>query len=150
MLREGGVAEHRLGAGEFRHPGEVVRHAAKIRRHPDGAEPEAGEHALEQLVAVLRLHQHPVPLADPALVRQHGRHRLHPPVEVAPGPDPFAPDEGGRVRQPPRLLLDQMRKVHGACAEGGDGGGYHALLSLQAMKLSMSSTGVVVAEYLSR
>ena len=53
------------GAGGLRQVGDLVGGLAEVRRHVDRADAEAGEHRLEHLVAVLRLHEDAVALPTP-------------------------------------------------------------------------------------
>ena len=103
VLGKVAVADHAGRAARLRQIGDLVRRLAEVRRHPDGAEPEAGEHRFEHLVAVLGLHQHAVSLSDP-LCGKRCRHRIDAPVEIRPCPVALAPDEADLVRMPARRL----------------------------------------------
>ena len=111
VLGKVAVADHAGCAARLRQIGDLVRRLAEVRRHPDGAEPEAGEHRFEHLVAVLGLHQHAVSLSDP-LCGKRCRHRIDAPVEIRPCPAALAPDEADLVRMPARRLPQEMRQVH--------------------------------------
>src|SRR5438105_2715262 len=51
------------GAGEI---SDLLSGQTEICRHPNGAEPKAGEHRFEKLIRILRLHQDAVRLAHAA------------------------------------------------------------------------------------
>ncbi len=111
MLRKVAVADHGGCAARLCQIGHLARSLAKIRRHPNGAEPEAGEHGFEHLIAVLRLHQHTISLPD-SLGRKSRRHGIDAPVEIGPCPRALAPDEACFRPMPPRRLAEEMGKVH--------------------------------------
>ena len=105
------MADHGGGAARLAEIGDLTRRLPEVRRHPDRAEPEAGEHRLEHLVAVLGLHQDAVALPH-APGGQCRRHGVDPPVELGPGPGRVAPDEADLVPVAPRRLAQEMREVH--------------------------------------
>ena len=113
------LPHHRHRPARLRQERHLVRHLAEIDRNPYGSEPEAGEHALHQLVAVTRLHQHPV--APPDAARgQRRRHRVDPAVHLDPAPAPLAPNQAEPIRMPPRRLAQEMREVHHSLGHGQD------------------------------
>ena len=111
------MADHRRGTARLAEIGDLVRRLAEIRRHPDRAEPEAREHRLEHLVAILGLHQDAVALLH-APRGQRRRHRVDAPVELGPGPGRIAPDEADLVPVAPRRLAQEMGEVHDPLRDG--------------------------------
>ena len=105
------VAQERSGAGGGREPGHFVRHQAEVGRHPDRAQTKGCEHRPEHLVAVLRVDQDAVALADAARA-QCRRQRRHRSIDLAPGPGPVAPDEALAVAMPPCVLGQEMGQIH--------------------------------------
>ena len=103
MVGEIGVAEHRAraaGGGEMRH---LLRGLTEIGGHPDRAKAETGEHGLDHLHAVLRLHQHPVALGQ-AKRRQRRRQRVDARVNLAPRPCARAAGDADMVGEAPRAV----------------------------------------------
>ena len=91
-----GMADHGGGAARLAEIGNLTRRLPEVRRHPDRADPEAGEHRLEHLVAVLGLHQDAITFLH-ASGDQCSRHRVDPPVKLGPGPGRIAPDKADVV-----------------------------------------------------
>jgi hypothetical protein len=111
VLGEIALADHCGGAARLRQIGDLARGLAEVGRHPDRAQAKAGEHRLEHLVAVLRLHQDALALGHP-VGRQRGRHGSHPPVDLGPCPGRIAPSEADLLPVAASGLTHEMRKVH--------------------------------------
>jgi len=99
--------------------GDLVRRLAEVRRNPHGAQAEAGEHRLEHLVAVLGLHQNAVAFRD-AVGGERGRHGVHAPVDLGPGPSRVAPGERNLPAIAAGRLPDEMGEVHDPPGNRGD------------------------------
>ena len=117
VFRKIAMTDHRRGAARLAEIGHLARRLPEVRRHPDRAEPEAGEHRLEHLVAVLGLHQDAVALLH-ASGGQCRRHRVDPSVELGPGPGRIPPDEADLVAVAPRRLTQEMGEVHDPLGNG--------------------------------
>jgi len=113
MVRKFSAANHGGSAARFGEIGDFIRRQTKIGRHPDRAEPKAREHALEHLIAVLRLHQDAVALPYAARGKHHS-HRVHATVELRPGPAPLAPDQSNLAGVTLRRLAQELREIHHA------------------------------------
>ena len=111
MLREGGVADHQLGAARRGEIGDLVGRLTKIRRHIDRADAKTGEHRLEHLIAVLGLHQDAVALFDTEALDQRRRDRADPAVELGPSPGRVSPDEGRALLQAASGLGQEMGEI---------------------------------------
>jgi hypothetical protein len=119
---EGDPAEESDRAARPRQVGHLVRRLAEVARNPDRAQPKAGEHGFEHLVAVDRLHQDAISLDDLELRRERRRDCVDAAVERAPRPLPLPPDESYSVAIAPRRLGDQVAQVHHARAYPAWGG----------------------------
>ena len=113
MVGKISAADHGGGAARFSEISDFIRRQTEIGRHPDRAEPKAGEHALEHLIAVFRLDEDAVALAYAARGKRCA-HRVHAPVELRPGPAPLAPDQSNLIGIAPRRLAQEMREIHHA------------------------------------
>ena len=91
-----GLAEEQpwpRSAGQMDH---LVRHEAEIGRDPHGAEPECREHGPEHLVAVLRVHEDAVALADAVRAMQGCGQPMRRSSSSRPRPRALAPHSPSR------------------------------------------------------
>ena len=111
IFREVGLAEEDPRPGHFGHVGHVVRHHAKVCRHPDPADPEGGQHRLQHLIAVLAVHQHRFARLDAKLEQRAGQCR-YPPVQLRPAPGLLTPHQCSALRKAPGVLREEVSEVH--------------------------------------
>ena len=107
------AADHRRRAARLGEVGDLARRLAEVGRHPDRAQAKAGEHRLEELVAVPRLDEHAIALAH-AAGGQRGGHGIDPAVQLGPGPGRLAPHEADLGAVAPDSLAQEVRQVHDA------------------------------------
>ena len=124
MVREFTPAQQRTGARRGGKIGDIVWEQAEVGRHPNGADPEAGPHRFQHEIAVLRLHENPVPIPDAMIGEDRGKGG-DAGIELRPTPAPVAPNQRWAIRKPPGRLRHERSQVHDPAGHGQVGTGNH-------------------------
>ena len=119
MLGKHRLDQHQHRAAGFPQIGHLARREPEVGRHPDTAHAKRRPAALEHRQVVARLQQDTVAFFQTEC-QQRGHQRVHPRVDLVPGPALFALDQCGVRREQPGGVPQQarqvadLRRVHGS------------------------------------